>query len=380
MRFSKLVLQNWRNFLRVDVDLPSRVFLVGPNAAGKSNFLDALRFLRDVAEPRGGFQQAIEKRGGVSKIRSLHARRFPNVSVGIQAELDTGLWDYKIAFKQDKLRRPVVCKEQVYCDGNIILDRPDTQDKTDPGRLSQTHLEQVNSNEQFREVAEFFTQIRYLHLVPQLIREPDRSAGRERDPFGADFLEVLARMQKEQRRTFDSRLRKVNDALRAAVPQLKELRLERDEAGRPHLRIRYEHWRPAGGWQGEDQLSDGTLRLLGLLWSLLDGTGPLLLEEPELSLHEAVVRKLPGMMWRVVRKAGRQTIISSHSSELLSDDGICSEEVLLLDPTHEDTVVRTAASDDEINALVAEGLSIGEAVLPKVTPHGLQQLLFSFKE
>ena len=40
-----------------------------------------------------------------------------------------------------------------------------------------------------------------------------------------------------------------------------------------------EHWRPDAGWQTETQFSDGTLRLLGLLWSVLDGTGPLLLEE-----------------------------------------------------------------------------------------------------
>ena len=29
------------------------MFLVGPNASGKSNFLDAIRFLRDVAKARG---------------------------------------------------------------------------------------------------------------------------------------------------------------------------------------------------------------------------------------------------------------------------------------------------------------------------------------
>lgn len=187
-------------------------------------------------------------------------------------------------------------------------------------------------------------------------------------------------MQKEQGRTFDSRLRRINAALRVAVPQFKELRLERDEAGRPHLRGLYEHWRPDAGWQGEDQFSDGTLRLLGLLWSLLDGTGPLLLEEPELSLHQAIVQKVPGIMWRVARKTGRQVLVSTHSEQLLSDEGIAAEEVLLLEPAAEGTSVKVAAADDEILALHKGGVPLGQAVLPRVAPAKPEQLALDFPE
>jgi AAA15 family ATPase/GTPase len=47
-RFAWLRLKNWKNFQSVEVDLPLRVFLVGPNASGKSNLLDVFRFLRDL--------------------------------------------------------------------------------------------------------------------------------------------------------------------------------------------------------------------------------------------------------------------------------------------------------------------------------------------
>ena len=50
MRITKLKLNNWKNFQNVDVTLHSRMFLVGVNAAGKSNFLDAFRFISDVIE------------------------------------------------------------------------------------------------------------------------------------------------------------------------------------------------------------------------------------------------------------------------------------------------------------------------------------------
>ncbi len=78
MLISRLKLQNWRNFKRIEVDLRERVFVIGPNASGKSNLLDVFRFLRDVAKPKGGgLQRAVEMRGGMTKVRCLLARSNP---------------------------------------------------------------------------------------------------------------------------------------------------------------------------------------------------------------------------------------------------------------------------------------------------------------
>ena len=45
LRFRRLRLRNWKNFLQVDVALQDRLFLVGANASEKSNVLDDFRFL-----------------------------------------------------------------------------------------------------------------------------------------------------------------------------------------------------------------------------------------------------------------------------------------------------------------------------------------------
>lgn len=372
MRFLQVAVENWKNFLYANVELERRVFLVGPNASGKSNFLDIFRFLRDVADPQGGFQGAVAARRGVSQIRSLHARRYPNIRIQVLMDLDDGkTWTYDLEFTQNNQRQPIIAKELVVRDGTVILDRPDDDDRDDVSRLTQTHLEQVSANKPFRPVAQFFADVRYLHIVPQLVREPDRSVGRTRDPFGGDFLEQLARTPKN---TLHSRLRRITDALRVAVPQLQELKLDRDERGVPHLRGLYAHWRPNAGWQTEDQFSDGTLRLMGLLWSFLDGTAPVLLEEPELSLHSAVVRYIPQMMWRLGRKAGRQVFVSTHSADLLSDRGIGLDEVLLLKPTAEGTEVELASEDKQVRALLSGGLSVADAVIPRTAPKETSQL------
>lgn len=372
VRLTQVRLENWRNFLAVDVPLQRRVFLVGPNASGKSNFLDAFRFLRDVAEPQGGFQRAVLARGGVSQIRSLHARRYPNVVIEVRLNLDEREeWRYRLEFTQDNQRRPIVQHEVVHRGQHLVRSRPDADDQADPSRLTQTHLEQVSANKEFRDVQDFLAKVRYLHIVPQLVREPDRSVGRTRDPYGGDFLEQLASVPSK---TLASRLKRIREALKVAVPQLKELELERDNRGVPHLRGLYAHWRPNAGWQTEDQFSDGTLRLLGLLWVLLDGAHPLLLEEPELSLHPEVVRYIPAMMARLGRKLGRQVLVSTHSADLLQDEGIAAEEVLLLRPTHEDTKVSLARDDQQVLDLLQGGATMADAVVPRTAPREAQQL------
>lgn len=362
-RFTALRIENWRNFVKLDVDLQQRIFLVGPNAAGKSNFLDIFRFLHDIASPGGGLQHSVDRRGGVSSVRSLAARRSSDVLVGVQVETgrDEPVWRYELQFSQDSRRRATIKREQVWRDGEEILGRPDEDDGDDPERLTQTYLEQVNVNRPFRELAELFASVRYLHIVPQLVREPDRSLGRKNDPYGGDFLEQIAATHE---RTRNARLRRIKDALRVAVPQLTEIELWRDAIGTPHLRGRYEHWRPHGAWQSEEQFSDGTLRLLGLLWATQDGAGPLMLEEPELSLHLEIVRFLARMFARSQRKTGRQIAISTHSPDLLRADGIGLDEVLLLIPESEGTSVRRAADFEEVELLVRRGVSLADAVLP----------------
>jgi predicted ATPase len=371
--FTHVRLENWRNFANAEVALQRRVFLIGPNASGKSNFLDVFRFLHDIVAIGGGFEEAIGKRRGVSSLRCYAARRNPDigVSVTIASNEDPSAWEYEIKFGQDNNRRPVIRTEKVYWAGAKLLERPNAEDKQDPERLRQTYLEQVNVNKDFRELADFLKTVRYLHIVPQLVRDPERSIGRKGDPFGGDFLDQIALTPAK---TQKARLRRIRDALRVAVPQLQDLELWRDERGTPHLRGKYQHWRAEGAWQTEDQFSDGTLRLMGLLWAVMGGPGPLLLEEPELSLHPEVVQYIPQMLNRVQRRTGGQIIISTHSSELLKDTGIGLDEVLLLEPGSEGTVVSPASKFAQIVALLQGGATLADAVLPQTRPADARQL------
>lgn len=380
MNFTRLKLKNWRNFTSVDLELRERIFITGPNASGKSNLLDAFRFLRDIAKSGGGLQRAIAERGGLTKLRCLAARRDPNVEIEVELKEGHGeeavSWRYGIGLKQETRgpRRVLLTHERVWKNNTLIVARPDEDDRNDGLRLTETHLEQITANRDFRPLADVFQKVLYLHLVPQLLKFPhlaNRDAAGE-DPFGIKFLDRLMETPEKTRR---SRLRKIEKALQLAVPELQELRDVRDDKGIPHLEAVYQHWRPNAGRQREDQFSDGTLRLIGLLWTLLDGDSLLLLEEPELSLHTSIVSKLPELIWSLQRTKKRQVIVSSHSTEMFSDRGILPEEVTLLKPHgSEGTEVALASHMKEIRLLLEGGMTIAEAVLPLTAPTMVSQL------
>lgn len=379
MRIDRIVLKNWLNFRRVDARLSETTYLIGPNASGKSNFLDLFRFLRTLADSSGGgLQRAVLDRGGIKKLRCLQARQDTEVRIEVElsggADPDRDQWRYVLGFKSEGTgrQRPVVLEERVEHNGVCLLARPDADDSADRERLTQSHLEQVNSNARFRVVADFFSSTTYLHLVPQLLKFADRFSGNrlEEDPFGQGFLDDLARTPTKTR---DARLRKIREVLAKAVPQFQELRFIRDEqTGLPHLEARYIHWRPKGAWHREDQFSDGTLRLVALLWSLLEGDSLLLLEEPELSLNDEIVRQIPLMIDRIKRQAKyrRQTLISTHSAAMLGNP-IDGRAILLVTPTGDGSEIR-GATDDEMGAMAA-GLSPAEVLLPKTRPPGIEQ-------
>ncbi len=378
MIVSHIKLKNWRNFRSVDVELGKRVFLVGPNASGKSNFLDAFRFLHDIAKRGGGLQQAVEERGGLSKIRCLAARTHPDVELELSISEYGGsssVWTYAIVIKQQERGHhlPYVGYERVTKHGKVLLERPDKKDLKDRARLTQTHLEQIGANHEFRDLAKFFESVMYLHLVPQLLRHPEAFTGPgiPGDPYGKSFLETITRTPANTRQ---SRLNKIEKALQVAVPQFSHLTDAKDETGIPHLEAIYEHWRSKGARQREDQFSDGTLRLLGLLWALLENDSLLLLEEPELSLNAGIVMKLPALMYRLQQQKKRQIMLSTHSADLLSDKGIGGEEVLLLVPSSEGTKVYPASSMKEIRNLLERGMTPGEAILPRIAPADAFQL------
>lgn len=378
MRFTHVHASNWRNFKSIDFPVGDRLFVVGPNASGKSNLLDIFRFLGDIAKPAGGLASAIDTRGGLKRTRCLFARNHERGRLIIDVDLvdDNAVsWRYRLAIKGEPTgkHRPVVVEEIVERDGVTLLDRPDADDAMDSERLTQTHLEQISANREFRNIADYFSKVRYFHIVPQAVRNPGRL---DLPPeFGGDFIAAINATPKPTRIAW---LRKMQSALQAAVPQFESLDIEIDTSGRPHLVAGYRNWRMAPAQQTEEDFSDGTLRLIGLLWMIVSAPangGVLLLEEPELSLSSAVVRMLPTVLARVQRDRGLQLILSTHASDMLDDEGVAPEEVLILSVTEDGTKVELLSNVEQVQGELTAGLSTSEIVDALIDPGDLGPLV-----
>lgn len=378
MYLSKLKIRNWKNFRTAEVCLAETTYLLGPNASGKSNFLDLFRFLRDIVNPNGGgFQQAVKSRGGLSKLRCLAARQAPTIDIemefreSLDSEEGAPDWCYKLSFSTEPggKKRPQVKSESAYKNGARIFNRPDDDDINDPERLTQTLLEQINSNKNFREIAQFFERTLYLHLVPQLLKHSELFVSRETesDPFGQGFLKEIAGTKVIIRQ---SRLNRTEEILKKVIPHFEKLRYVQDpDTGYPHLEMRYVHWRPNAGWQREDQFSDGTLRLIALVWTLMASDNLILLEEPELSLHRKIVEQIPRMIAdarRSRKKSGGQIIVSTHSPDLLSDNSMEGQFLMLNPGRHGESTSIDMPSEQDLAALKA-GMSVADILLPRTS-------------
>lgn len=379
MKVTHLSAKNWRNFKSIEFDINDRLFIVGPNAAGKSNLLDLFRFLSDLVSPGGGLASAVEKRGSLSKIRCLFARNHAKGRLIIEVRMRDGEdeWRYELSIKgeQGGRNRPIVDREIVEYNGTIILNRPDEKDIEDSELLVQTHLEQISANQAFRKVANHLSQVQYFHLVPQIIRDPSRTPPVSGDPYGSDFI---AQMNATSSRTRDAWLRRMQEALSAAVPGFESLTIEIDPSGRPHLIGGYKNWRSSPSHQSEADFSDGTLRLIGLLWAIIKmpaSSGVLLLEEPELSLNSAIVRVLPSVLAQARRSSDLQIILSTHAPEILDDEGIQPEEVLLLRVGDEGTTACLLSDMEKAVADLELGVSTSDVVGALIAPEDVTGLV-----
>lgn len=81
------------------------------------------------------------------------------------------------------------------------MSRPNAHDHADAVQLTQTHLEQILANQNFRVISDFFTSVTYLHIVPQLLKFAKEIGVNkiDDDPFGQGFLDRLANTQTRTR-------------------------------------------------------------------------------------------------------------------------------------------------------------------------------------
>ncbi len=364
---TRVVLRNYKSIGHCDVNLGPLMYLVGTNGSGKSNFLDALHFVRDALA--SSLDNAINERGGLSEVRRRSSGHPTHFGIRVEFRLRSGQSGY-YAFNIGSLpaRGYEVQSEECMLVGLgkgpfFRIERGVLRDSSEatfpaitPDRLALVAISGVTA---FRPVFDALVGMGFYNLNPKVMRELQKPQdGRLLKPFGENIASVIGHLERvapEQVAVVQEYLQTVVPMVhgleRKAIGPMETLEFRQDMAGSKHP------WRFLA-----QNMSDGTLRALGVLTALFQGNrdyAPTVvgIEEPETALHPAASAALREALARASEET--QIIVTSHSPDLLDDNSISEQSLLSVVSEGGNTLI--APLDEGARKVMRENLfSAGE--------------------
>lgn len=331
---TRVVLKNYKSIAACDVRLHPLMFLVGRNGSGKSNFLDALRFVADALN--SSLDHAIRDRGGINDVRR-RSRGHPNHFL-VQFEFilpsgSTGTYAFRIGSRQRggyEVQNEVCIFQSEYFrvdNGNLTGSSVKVAPVAATDRL---YLVNASGLPEFRPVYDAFSRMGFYSLNPDKIRDlqaPDPNNVLLRD--GSNLTSVLTQLPPAVKNN-------IEEYLEAVVPGVHKVDVK--ELGpKETLEFRQDIAGDKYPWRFlANNMSDGTLRALGILIALFQGGRdvqkrvPLVgIEEPEIALHPAAA----GVLLDGLRDAAHKTqvIVTSHSPDLLDNKDLKVNSILAVE-------------------------------------------------
>ena len=354
---TRAILKNYKSIAACDVQLGPLTFLVGRNGSGKSNFLDALRFVADALN--SSLDHALRDRGGINDVRR-RSRGHPNhFSIGFAFALPkgaTGHYGFSIGSRPRggyEVQTEVCIFEKEYFkanNGNVTTSSVKAAPAAATDRL---YLVNASGLSEFRPVYDAFSRMGFYSLNPDSIRDlQDPNPGDVLLRDGSNLTSVLAQLPPSVKKHVEEYLAVVVPGVHAVDVKgfgpKETLEFRQDVAGDKYP------WRFLA-----NNMSDGTLRVLGILIALFQGDQdtqkrvPLVgIEEPEIALHPAAA----GVLLDGLRDAAHKTqvIVTSHSPDLLDDKDLDVDSILAVEAQNGTTAI--AGVDDVGRSLLGKRL------------------------
>ncbi|WP_426165960.1 AAA family ATPase [Pseudoduganella sp. R-34] len=333
----RVSLRNYKSIASCDVRLSPLTYLVGANGSGKSNFLDALHLVRDALS--GSLDNAMNERGGLSEVRRRSRGHPTHFGIRLEFELPTGEPGH-YAFTVGAVPSGYEVQREECCIGGIGKGPFFELERGRIIKSSETAFPAVTADRlalvsasglsAFRPVYDALIAMGFYNLNPKVIRELQKPQdGRLLKPSGENISSVIGHLA----RTNPTSKQVIEDYLHAVVPMVHGV--ERETVGpMESLSFKQDMAGDKNPWRFLAQnMSDGTLRALGILTALFQGNSdhsPSLIgiEEPETALHPAASAALREALERASERT--QVIVTSHSPDLLDDMKIEPESLLVV--------------------------------------------------
>ncbi len=393
MAITNLKVSNFKSFKDLDLNLGRFNVVIGANAAGKSNFVEIFRFLRDIEVEK--LTNAVFMHGGASSL--LNRKIGGTADLGVEATSDSeAMWTresrfvrvyestYRLALHfgnesngirvvNDALREGFrmgtlkeeggqLLEDEITAKGDLWIRVVDGQtsvviEPPDLGRLLEKEQillpmplisDLVSRSTEVSALVQarysllaprrgFFSRVGIYNIAPFLAKKPSAAGGKlELQENGENLAIILKQIliDPEKRRMFHS-------LLRYMLPFTREIGTEQYLGDAVLLKLREEYYE---GNLLAGLLSDGTVDVVALITALFfEDKDIIVIEEPERNIHPHLIS---GLM-RLLEDASRnkQIIITTHSPEVVRHAGVENLVLISRDKEGYSTISRPAEKE-----------------------------------
>jgi predicted ATPase len=334
-----LEIKGYRSIKDLRLEMGPVRILIGPNASGKSNIMDALRLLAEAVS--ADMETAVTRRGDLASVVFLCAAQqqfsinleyfvtdphSPNSHSDMCYRVDVAAKDGRPGVALEELRvkanrgdpgRRRIWFQAKWGAGNALRDPEkgvqEPFETGDPGILALKALGFLEAYPRIRALRTFIEQWQFLAVSLGAIREPQRD---RREISLAPDASNLANVLRTLSSTSDPRIESIAQDMHMLLSRVEDIRTEVDR-GRVLLLLREQGMpRPLEALS----LSDGTIRLLAIVTALhtIPEHGLLCIEEPEHGLHPLIFGPLLDLVREACPEGGaRQVLLTTHSPDLV---------------------------------------------------------------
>ncbi|QTX19900.1 AAA family ATPase [Comamonas aquatica] len=393
-------LKDWKSFELAKLHIDPVTVLIGTNASGKSNALDALSFLNRIANGamltaalqgdsgmlalRGGVEWAARKPGNVFSLNAtIRTEDTTDYEYNVECMVSDNRCDLvaehltRIKYRLDKqgarkseagrikLYRTDVCTN----DSPTIVARLYNEKQGTPRQLGRGHtvLFQLVGQKLRQEiqdgVAALSNALRGIFILDPI---PSHMRGyallsEKLEPDASNIAGVIAALPDDKKEEIERTLTRYASRL----PERDIRRVYAETVGKFNTDAMLyceEHWRDAGEQQTIDArgMSDGTLRFLAILTALLTRpSGSLLVvEEIDNGLHPSRATLMLEMLMDVGSRRGVDVLVTTHNPALLDAMGMEMVPFIAVahrDPTSGFSVLTLLEDINNLPKLLAHG-------------------------
>jgi predicted ATPase len=307
-------IENFKSIRNQELALGRLNVFIGANGAGKSNLVQAFRFLREIVQ---GNLATYSLQRGADSLLYFGRRRSKFIEFYLEFRQPDEQWTngYGIRLTPTDEGPLVVDREVCLAQDWSRFPGPKTE-VINTG--SKEAALPTSSNRIADHVRRAMGGYRLYHFHDTSDTAPIRAAGplddnRSLRPDGSNLAAYLYLLQRQHPDHF----RNIEDTVRQIAPFFERFNLEPSRLAPAQIRL---EWKEKGSdaYFNAASLSDGTLRFMCLATLLLQPILPalVLLDEPELGLHPAAVSLLADLMSSAASR--RQVLVATQSVTLVN--------------------------------------------------------------